>query len=122
MINIIRIKNAVFYAYHGALKEEQHIGGRFEADVEMFTDFSAAAAEDDLKKTINYDEVYKFINRIVHSKKFYLIESLATVIADELLNNFKEIRKIIVKVRKRSVPVGGVIDFVEVVVEKENGK
>ncbi len=122
MKNIIRIKNAVFYAYHGALKEEQHIGGKFEADVDIYTDFSDAAANDDLSKTINYDEVYKFINKIVHEKKYYLIEALATVIADEILKKFDGIEKLIVKVRKRSVPVGGVIDFVEAVVEKSNGE
>jgi len=122
MKNIIRIKNAVFYAYHGAMKEEQHIGGKFEADVDIYTDFSNAAENDDLSKTINYDEVYKFMNKIVHEKKYYLIESLATVITDEILKKFTGIEKIKVKVRKRSVPVGGVIDFVEAVVEKSNGE
>jgi len=122
MKNIIRIKNAQFYAYHGAMKEEQHIGGKFEADVDIYTDFTKAAENDDLSKTINYDEVYKFINKIVYEKKYYLIESLATVIADEILKKFAGIEKLIVKVRKRSVPVGGVIDYVEAVVEKSNGE
>ena len=122
MVNIIKIKNASFYAYHGALKEEQHIGGKFEADVEMFTDFSNAAKTDDLNLTINYDEVYKFMNKIVYEKKYYLIETLATVIADELLKKYSDIYKIIVRVRKNSVPVGGVIDCVEAEVIKENGK
>jgi dihydroneopterin aldolase len=122
MKNIIRIKNAVFYAYHGALKEEQNIGGKFETDVDIYTDFSRAAENDDLTKTINYDEVYKFINKIVHEKKYYLIEALATVIADEIMKKFDGIEKLVVKVRKRSVPVGGVIDFVEAVVEKSNGE
>lgn len=119
MKNIIRIKNAVFYAYHGALKEEQHIGGKFEADVSMYTDFSAASQSDDLTKTINYNEVYKFINNIVHEKKYYLIETLATIIADRLLMKFHLIDKVNVRVRKNSVPVGGLIDYVEAEVEKE---
>lgn len=121
MINIIRIRNASFYAYHGALAEEQNIGGRFEADVDIYTDFSKAALNDDLKLTINYDEVYKFINKIVHEKKYYLIETLATIIADELLMKFKRIHKIAVRVRKHHVPVGGVLDWVEAEVVKENG-
>ncbi len=50
MLNVVRIKNAVFYAYHGALKEEQFIGGKFEADVDMFFNFTEAAANDDLIK------------------------------------------------------------------------
>ena len=118
--NIIKIKNAAFYAYHGALREEQNIGGRFEADVEIYTDFSKAAANDDLSATINYDTIYKFINRLVHEKKYYLIETLATVIADQILENFSGIKKIIVRVRKHSVPVGGVIDYVEAEVIKDN--
>ena len=118
--NIIKIKNAAFYAYHGALTEEQNIGGRFEADVEIYTDFSKAAVDDDLNATINYDTVYKFIHKLVHEKKYYLIEALATVIADQILENFQGIQKIIVRVRKHSVPVGGVIDCVEAEVIKDN--
>ncbi|MBM4171782.1 MAG: dihydroneopterin aldolase [Ignavibacteria bacterium] len=122
MINIIRIKNAAFYAYHGALQEEQNIGGKFEADVDIYTDFSEAASKDDLKLTINYDEIYKFINKVVHEKKYYLIETLASVIAEELLKKYKNISKIAVRVRKHNVPVGGVLDYVEAEVIKENGR
>lgn len=122
MTNIIRIKNATFYAYHGALQEEQNIGGKFEADVDIYTDFSEAAKTDDLKATINYEKIYKFINNLVHEKKYYLIEALATVIAEELIKHFDGIKKVNVKVRKRSAPVGGVIDYVEAEVEKENGE
>ena len=96
MTNILRIKNASFYAYHGALKEEQHIGGKFEADVDLYTDFSEAVENDDLTKTVNYVDVYKFINNII--------------------------TKVCVRVRKNSVPVGGLIDYVEAEVIKENGK
>ncbi|KAA0249035.1 MAG: dihydroneopterin aldolase, partial [Chlorobiota bacterium] len=28
MTNIIRIKKASFYAYHGVMKEEQRVGGK----------------------------------------------------------------------------------------------
>lgn len=122
MINIIRIKNASFYAYHGALKEEQNIGGRFEADVDIYTDFSKAAEKDDLRLTINYDEVYKFIKEIVHQKKLYLIETLSTTIANELLRKYPTIQKVAVRVRKHNVPVGGVLDYVEAEVIKENGE
>lgn len=122
MLNIIKIKNASFYAYHGALKEEQNIGGKFEADVDIYTNFSEAAKNDDLKSTIDYTDVYKFINKIVHEKKLYLIETLATIIADELIKKYPSIHKIAVRVRKHSVPVGGVLDYVEAEVIKENGE
>ncbi|MEW6653592.1 MAG: dihydroneopterin aldolase [Bacteroidota bacterium] len=122
MTNIIRIKNATFYAYHGALEEEQNIGGKFEIDVDLFTNFSLAAEHDALNETIDYDKVYKFIDKLVHSKKFKLIETLANVLACEILKNFSGIEKIAVRVRKRHVPVGGVLDFVEAEVIKHNDR
>ncbi|KAF0153220.1 MAG: dihydroneopterin aldolase [Ignavibacteria bacterium] len=120
MTNIIRIKNAAFYAYHGALEEEQNIGGKFEADVDIYTNFTSAAEHDDLNKTIDYNKVYKFINKLVHSKKFKLIETLACELADEIIKNFPGIEKIAVRVRKHHVPVGGVLDYVEAEVIKHN--
>ena len=102
--------------------EEQNIGGKFEADVDIFTNFSEAAHTDDLKLTIDYTDVYKFLTKIVPAKKLYLIETLATIIADELLKKYPAIHKIAVRVRKHSVPVGGVLDYVEAEVIKENGE
>ena len=119
LTNIIRIKNAQFYAYHGALKEEQNIGGKFEVDVDIYTDFSKAAENDELNLTINYHEVYKYLDKIIHSHKYYLIETVATEIANEVTKHFNGIEKINVKVRKRSVPVGGMLDYVEAEVIKE---
>jgi len=122
MQNIIKIRNARFYAYHGVLKEEQNIGGKFDADVDMYCDFTEAAKSDDLSKTVNYAEVYRFINNIVHTKKYYLIETIAMLIADGLLKEFPLIQKIAVRVRKSNVPAGGLIDYVEAEVIKENGE
>ncbi len=119
MQNIIRIKNAVFYAYHGAMKEEQSIGGRYEADVELFTDFSKAAATDSLHNTINYHKVYSYIDKKINEKKYYLIETIATVIADGLLADYPGLQKVSIRIRKSNVPIGGVIDFVEAEVIKE---
>ena len=119
MENIIRIKKATFYGYHGVLSEEQTVGGKFEADVDMFTDFSKAATKDDLHETIDYHKVYKFIYKIALDEKHYLIESLATKIANELLLNFSRIQKVAVRVRKNNPPLGGVVDCVEVEVVKE---
>ncbi len=119
MLNIIRIKRATFYGYHGVLSEEQTVGGKFEADVDLYTDFSKAAIDDNLTETIDYHKVYKFIYKLALEDKYYLIESLATKIANELLLNFNGVQKVCVRVRKNSPPLGGVVDCVEVEVIKE---
>ncbi len=120
--NVIRIRGASFYAYHGAHAEEQSLGGKFEVDIDLHTDFSEAAKNDDLSKTVNYHEVYKYINEIIHQKKYYLIETIAEVIADKVLHHFPNVFLVKAVVRKKNVPVGGVIDYVEAEVTKENGK
>lgn len=122
MTNIIRIKKALFYAYHGVLSEEQSVGGKFEADVDIYTDFLDAAVKDSLKQTIDYDKVYKFMYKLALEQKYYLIEALAMKIADELLIHFGQIQKVAVRVRKNNPPLGGVVDCVEVEVIKERSE
>ena len=119
MTNIIRIKNATFYGYHGVSSEEQNVGGKFEADVDIYTDFSQAAFEDNLRKTVDYYEVFSFVSKLALNKKYYLIEALATEIANELLKKYSGISKVAVRVRKNNPPLGGVADCVEAEVVKE---
>lgn len=118
MENIIRIRKASFYAYHGVFREEQNVGGKFEADIELYTDFMGAASHDDLKQTIDYEAVYKLLHDIAISQKYYLLESLANRITNELLIHFPGVHKASIRVRKNNPPIGGVVDSVEVEVGK----
>jgi len=104
----------VFYAYHGVMEDEQNLGGKFELDVEMEGDFSAAAETDSLKGTVDYEQVYKFIRSTVLEKKYYLLEALAHVIASGLLREYGPIEQVTVRIRKPHPPVRGVVDYVEV--------
>ncbi len=119
MINVIRIKGASFYAFHGVFREEQNVGGKFEADIDIYTDFSAAISLDKLNQTIDYEKVYKLLSNLAISRKFYLLEALANKIVNEIYLNFdSNIQKIAVRVRKNNPPIGGVVDSVEVEVVK----
>lgn len=122
MQNIIRIKKATFYGYHGVRSEEQSVGGKFEADVDIYTDFSKAATKDSLSGTIDYQKVYSFMYELALKEKHYLIESLANKIADQLMKRFEGINEIAVRVRKNNPPVGGVVECVEVEVIKNRSE
>ncbi len=118
-MDIIRIKNAIFYAYHGVARDEQNLGGKFEIDTEIRSDLSAAIASDNVKRTVDYEAVYGFILRTVTQKKYYLLEALANTIAAGLLAEFPAIASVVVRVRKPHPPVKGVVDYVEVEISKE---
>lgn len=111
---IIRLNNAKFYAYHGVLDAERSNGGLFEIDTELTCNVTEAETEDNLKKTLDYERLYSFIKEIVSGKRFYLIESLASRISNSILEEYQQVQKITIRVRKPSPPVGGVMDNVEV--------
>ena len=118
-VNVIRLRNAVFYAYHGAAENEQSLGGKFECDVELYCDLMPAAERDSLKKTVDYEKVYSCIQDIVVEKKFNLLEALANTIAKGLLREFYNVEHVLVRVRKPHPPVKGVVDYVEVELARE---
>lgn len=109
----VRLSNAIFYAYHGVGKAEHKVGARYEVDAELYFDFSAAGQTDSLKKTVDYEQVYAKISKVITSRKFYLIEAVAKKIADELMDDFPILDSVHIRVRKRNPPVGGVCDFAE---------
>jgi dihydroneopterin aldolase len=118
MQNIIRLKKVSFYAYHGVFQQEKDMGGKFEADIDIYTDFSHAALKDKLGSTIDYEKVYKTIIGISESKKYFLIETLAVKVVDEIFSGFPSIQQIAIRIRKNNPPIGGLVDSVEVEVVK----
>ncbi len=118
-VDVIRIRNAVFYAYHGVMADEQNLGGKFELDVDLYGDYSAAAESDSLTKTVDYEKAYSCIRSTVLDKKYFLIEALAQVIARRMLEEFPAVAMVTVRIRKPHPPVRGVVDHVEVEISRQ---
>lgn len=112
-MDIIRLKNMVFYGYHGVHESEKMLGGKFEVDLEIYKDLKKAGKSDNLTDTLNYEKVYKTVYNCIRRNKFYLIEALAERIAESIIAKYKT-KRVIVKVRKPHAPVKGVLDTVEV--------
>jgi dihydroneopterin aldolase len=111
---VIRLKNATFYAYHGVISDEQNLGGRFEVDLDLYADLTAAEQSDSLQHTVDYERVYSVLRQLVVEKKYYLIEALGSAIANRILMEFPVVGRVVVRVRKPHPPVKGVVDSVEV--------
>jgi len=114
----IRIRNMVFYAFHGIEKQEQERGQRFEVDVELHLNLKEAGQSDDLSDTIDYREVYKKVEDLVLDKQYNLIEALSEDIAQTLLENFEAIEGVVVRVRKPHAVLEGITGGVEVEISR----
>ncbi|MBM4166315.1 MAG: dihydroneopterin aldolase [Ignavibacteria bacterium] len=117
-LDIIRIKNASFYAYHGVEQDEQNLGGKFEVDVELGCAIAEAETRDSLKRTVDYEKVYALVYTTITEKKYFLLETLANHLAGKILESFHQVVTVVVKIRKPHPPVKGVVDFVEVEVNR----
>jgi dihydroneopterin aldolase len=113
-MDYIRLKNMVFYGYHGVAESEKILGARFEVDLVIAADLSIASETDRLEDTINYEAIYHEIEEIVTHEKKHLIEALAGTIARKIKEKYKGIQNVTVVIRKPSVPIKGILDTVEV--------
>ena len=113
-IDVIRIKNAIFYAYHGTEEDEQNLGGKFEVDVDLYCDLTAAAEKDALRKTVDYEKVYAVISDVVLARKYRLLEALGMTIGKAIIRDFYNVERVVTRIRKPHPPVRGVVDYVEV--------
>ena len=117
-MGILTIKNLVFYGYHGVQDFEKELGGRFEVDVKIQYPFSRCASEDTLHKAVDYQAVYAVVKEMVTGRKYHLIETLASHLAEALVGQF-EVDEITVILRKKKVPIDAVLDYVEVEVTRK---
>ncbi|HHT35580.1 MAG: dihydroneopterin aldolase [Candidatus Wallacebacter cryptica] len=111
MSDKIVLKNMRFYGYHGAFDVERELGQKFAVDLEVYTDLRNI--HDDTELSFNYVDAYTMIKDIVEEQEFNLVETLAEEIAEQILSAY-DVEKVVVRVRKSQVPVGGSVDYLEV--------
>ena len=102
-MDTIAIRELEVHFHVGVPDEERERAQRLLIDVEMEADFTAAAAGDDLGRTIDYYAVSRRILRLGEGRSWRLIESLAAEIAALVVAEFGAARAT-VEVRKFILP------------------
>jgi dihydroneopterin aldolase len=97
-----------FYGQHGTSEAEQAVGAWFSVDAELAVDLAPAALSDDLGATIDYGRVAHRIVEIGTGLRVHLLERLAGLIADALLQEFPA-QAVTVRVRKLTPPLEGLV-------------
>ena len=112
----ISLNNIMVYGFHGVHQEEKTLGQRFEIDLEYRLANPTFPWKDEERATVSYVNAHKIVSRVCAEKSFNLIETLGNRIIEEMRSRYS-IDLIIVRVRKPSVPIQGILDYVEVEVE-----
>ncbi|HXC01986.1 MAG TPA: dihydroneopterin aldolase [Opitutaceae bacterium] len=115
----IHLKNMVFYGYHGHLAEENSLGQRFMIDLVMTLDIAEATRTDNLQSTVDYVKVYGICRQILEHDRVKLLETLANHLIDRILEACPRVTKVEITIKKPSVPMDGVLDYVAVETSKE---
>lgn len=109
----ITVTGIRFHAFHGLTPLERKVGVRYRVDVAVEADIAAAAASDRIEDTIDYRTVHDLVVRIGRRNSFHLIETLASMIAAEILESY-ECDRVDVEVNKETPVVDGIVDSVGV--------
>lgn len=107
LIQKIAIEDARFHSPIGYYEEERELGNEFLVDVQVSrkVDFTSS---DELDDTLNYEELYKIVSRIM-GKERKLLESAAQEILILIKNNFGFADVIDVKILKLNPPFGAAL-------------
>lgn len=106
-----------FRALHGCYELERKVGNRFTVDLELTAELGETAAQDDVRKAVNYLTVYEVV-RLQMRITQHTIERVALNIIEAIYATFPQVRHVKCTVSKLAPPLGGKLEKVSVVLEK----
>jgi 7,8-dihydroneopterin aldolase/epimerase/oxygenase len=118
----IVLQGIQFYGYHGVPDAEQATGHRYEVDLALETDITAAAASDDVSQTVDYGAVARDVLTLGTTRQFRLIETLAVEIAAQILDTHSQVEAVTIRVKKLLPPVPGVVQYAAVEISRRRGE
>lgn len=113
----IEIRGIEVLARHGVLAEEQEKAQVFKVDVTVYTDVEKAAQTDDLADALDYATLAMEVREIVGGETHRLIETVATQVADMVMDH-PDVSRSIVTIHKPDAPIDMVFEDVSVTVER----
>jgi 7,8-dihydroneopterin aldolase/epimerase/oxygenase len=100
-ISLVRLE---FDGRHGATAVERRASRKFEVDVELDVDASAAERTDKLADTIDYSKVAEIIVGIGTGEPHRMLESLARRMVDNIRGRYPAVKRVRLELRKLNPP------------------
>lgn len=109
----ISLNDIALVGHHGYHAAERELGQRFIVDVDLFVDISVPGTSDKLADAVDYEKVYRLVEKVVREDHFFLVEALATDLVTRIHNQFG-VAGVRVRVRKPSIPFCPNLGHVEI--------
>jgi dihydroneopterin aldolase len=100
----IALSRIEFDGRHGATAVERRATRKFEVDLEIDVDVSAAERSDKLADTIDYSKVAELIVGIGVGEPHHLLEALARRMVDNVRGRFPTVKRVRLELRKLNPP------------------
>lgn len=105
MADRIELRGLKVRGTHGVFEHEKRDGQDFVVDLVLWTDFTAAAASDDLADTVDYGTLALFARDVVAGPSCDLIETVASRIADGVMEMAPGAHAVEVTLHKPQAPI-----------------
>jgi dihydroneopterin aldolase len=116
--DLVFIEGIKFHGYHGLTRQERQIGVRLSVDVTLEVDLTRAGRSDRVADTVNYQRVHARVVELGRGRSHHLLESFASTVLDALLADFPAVQRIVLRVRKETPVLDGIVDSVGVQMER----
>ena len=100
---IIQLQGIRFFGEHGMYEEERQVGNEFELNLSVEIK-APKKSPVSLEDTVNYVEIYRIAEEVFSERK-QLLETCAMEIAEKLHEQFPEILKVDVSIKKIKPPI-----------------
>lgn len=105
MADRIELRGLKVRGTHGAFEHEKRDGQDFLVDLVLWTDFTDAAASDDLADTVDYGALALYARDVVAGPSLDLIETVASQIADGIMEMAPGADAVEVTLHKPQAPI-----------------
>lgn len=115
----ILIRGLKLFAYHGVNDEEKVNGQNFIFDIDLYVNITKACYSDDVFDTVSYAKVIKTVTRAFTEKKYDLLEKAAQITADAILEEYPDVFRVDITLKKPEAPMKADFDYVAVQISRE---
>ena len=113
----ITLKGMRFHTRVGVLPHEEQVPQPLHVDLTVWRSLERPGQSDSLKDTLDYRTLHEVVSETIGDSHHRLIEGLCERIAGRALA-LPGVESVRVAARKPHAPVGGPLDYVEVVMER----